>query len=395
MVGTTLITALVASLCLFSGAGGAPLEKKQTLSLEDIQKQALANAWKVLNGTLDDGMTRGKTCNAQTVSIRKEYGDLSKDERKEYIRAVKCLLSKPSKLSATKYPGAKTRYDDFVVVHMNMTPSVHSTANFMHWHRYYIYAYETALKTECEFKGSQPYWNWAKYTDLPASPIFDGSETSMGGNGEAVSHKSGMPGTPAGPGGGCVKTGPFAGMNITLGPLMPTMDAALKIPKNPRADGYGYNPRCLRRDVNNYFITNWMKPANLVAQITGNSAIGKFQDSLQNGFGGAQALHSSGHFSIWGDPGGDVYVSPAELVFWMHHGQLDRHWWQWANYLEAQVKTRASMYEGGTNWMNPNSARGKATDPQWLDVVTPAGTEGIQSNQLFSTTAGPFCYLYQ
>ena len=67
----------------------------------------------------------------------------------------------------------------------------------------------------------------------------------------------------------------------------------------------------------------------------------------------------------------------------------------WANYQADQIKTRVSQYEGGTNWMNPNSAKGKPTDPQWLDVVTPAGTAGIQSNQLFSTTAGPFCYLYQ
>jgi hypothetical protein len=64
---------------------------------------------------------------------------------------VKCILTKPSKLPAGKYPGAKTRYDDFVVVHMNMTPSVHGTANFMHWHRYYIWYDRTSdylLKTD-------------------------------------------------------------------------------------------------------------------------------------------------------------------------------------------------------------------------------------------------------
>jgi tyrosinase len=38
---------------------------------------------------------------------------------------------------------------------MNMTPSVHATANFMHWHRYYIWAYETALRTECGYEGYQ------------------------------------------------------------------------------------------------------------------------------------------------------------------------------------------------------------------------------------------------
>lgn len=62
-------------------------------------------------------------------SLISHSGDLTKEERTEYIRAVKCLLTKPSKLSATTYPGAKSRYDDFVVVHMNMTPSVHGTVS--------------------------------------------------------------------------------------------------------------------------------------------------------------------------------------------------------------------------------------------------------------------------
>ena len=171
----------------------------------------------------------------------------------------------------------------------------------------------------------------------------------MGGNGEAVSHKGGFIGTrnvPAGPGGGCVKTGPFAGLNVTLGPLMPTMDTALKIPSNPQRDGYGYNPRCLRRDVNNYFVTQYIRATDLSDHITSNPTIGKFQDTLQNDVGTKAAIHSSGHFSIWGDPGGDVYVSPAEPTFWLHHGQLDRHWWMWANYLDTEVKTRVSQYEG-------------------------------------------------
>jgi tyrosinase len=74
-------------------------------------------------------------------------------------------------------------------------------------------AYETALKTECDYKGYQPYWNWGKYSDLTVSPIFNGDDWSMGGNGEAVKHAGGFIGrqVPAGPGGGCVKTGPFAG----------------------------------------------------------------------------------------------------------------------------------------------------------------------------------------
>jgi tyrosinase len=45
--------------------------------------------------------------------------------------------------------------------------------------------------------------------------------------------------------------------------------------------------------------------------------------------------------------------------------------------------------------MNPNSAKGKVTDKQWLSIVAPAGMDGIQSKELFSTTAGPMCYVYQ
>jgi tyrosinase len=44
--------------------------------------------------------------------------------------------------------------------------------------------------------------------------------------------------------------------------------------------------------------------------------------------------------------------------------------------------------------MNPNGAKGKPTDKQWLDVLAPKGMDGVPSNQLFSTVAGPFCYVY-
>jgi hypothetical protein len=107
---------------------------------------------------------------------------------------------------------------------------------------------------------------------------------------------------------------------------MGTMDPALKIKANPSRDGYGDNTRCLRRDVNNNIVTTSLAPAFLAAHITGNNAIGKFQDSLQNDQGGKMAIHSSGHYSIWGDPGGkktlkikawaeecDVAVSQKEL----------------------------------------------------------------------------------
>ncbi len=54
-------------------------------------------------------------------------GDMPAADRKAYIAAMLCIMKKPSKLDATKFPGAKSRYDDFVVVHMNQTLSIHGT----------------------------------------------------------------------------------------------------------------------------------------------------------------------------------------------------------------------------------------------------------------------------
>ncbi|KAE8833967.1 hypothetical protein HRS9122_08047 [Pyrenophora teres f. teres] len=417
MVGNIFSKALVVSLRLFSRT---PISSPETVTtLEDIQNHALTNAYKVLDGTLSDGLTRSPntSCTKATLAIRKELsflppfppptptnpqpsGDLTPSERKAYTTAVTCLLTSPSKLPPTTYPGAKSRYDDFTVVHMNMTPTVHSTANFLHWHRYFIWAYESALRTECAYTGYQPYWNWARYPDLVHSPMYAADEYSMGGNGDAVGPHANLtlgPGQtlPAGPGGGCVTTGPFANLTIHLGPVFPTVDAKFNISANPLATGYGDNPRCLRRDVSNFLPQKYLTPDRLVRHVTSNTDIRGFQHSLQlNVTDTFAALHVAGHYSVWGDPGGDVFVSPGDPVFWLHHAQVDRHWWMWALWDEAEVGRRTGMYDGGTNWFDPNSRKGTPEDEQELGVVAPEGMNNLKANDLFSTTAGPFCYVY-
>ncbi len=105
------------------------------------------------------------------ISIR---GDVSATDRKAYIKAVLCLMSSPSKLPAGKFPGAHNRYEDFVVVHMQQTLSIHGTVShpthrevdnllihmsqgsFLSWHRYFTWAYEQTLRTECGYNGTQP-----------------------------------------------------------------------------------------------------------------------------------------------------------------------------------------------------------------------------------------------
>src|SRR5689334_13157574 len=100
--------------------------------------------------------------------LMRRRSSLSLKERKNYIDAVLCIQSKPSKgnngLNTNQTTaGIKTRWDDFVAVHINQTFTIHGTASFLAWHRYFTWTFEQALRNECGYQGYQPYWNWGKY----------------------------------------------------------------------------------------------------------------------------------------------------------------------------------------------------------------------------------------
>jgi tyrosinase len=144
---------------------------------------------------------------------------LNKSEKRNYIDSVKCLAKLPARTPAAIAAGAKSRYDDLVVSHIQQAFTIHGTANFLTWHRYYTWAFEQMLRKECGYKGYQPYYNWGWWADNPkASPFFDGSDTSMSGDGAYVAGRSSVcfPSSEMcyiqlqpGSGGGCVTSGPF------------------------------------------------------------------------------------------------------------------------------------------------------------------------------------------
>lgn len=145
----------------------------------------------------------------------------------------------------------------------------------------FVYSYEKALREECAYEGYQPYWNWFSYQDnLKKSPVFDGSATSMSGDGSYVFHNGSLGGAgsiflPSGEGGGCLQSGPFKGMVANLGPISPTMDG------QTRSNGsLSYNPRCLKRDLTTYASSNWLTVENLLNLTTGtaSASVRLFQD---------------------------------------------------------------------------------------------------------------------
>ncbi|KAI0410943.1 hypothetical protein F5X98DRAFT_384601 [Xylaria grammica] len=344
---------------------------------------AVSDLWDKGKAALDAQLLKSTTCTRDKLLVRREWGDLSAADRKAYIKAVLCVTTSPSKLDAAKYPGAKTRYDDFVAVHINQTMSIHGTGNFLSWHRYYTWAYEQVLRNECGYNGTQPYWDWGRWAANPeTSPIFDGSDTSMSGNGEKTNHQSFM--APAGNGGGCIMAGPFKNMTVNLGPISPAISPAP--PTNPQRDGFGYNPRCLRRDISNYLSSRYTRTEDIVGLINNSKNISSFQDTMQIA-GVRVGVHAGGHFTIAGDPAGDFFVSPGDPAFYLHHAMIDRTWTIWQaqdlqNRLQVISGGRSMMGGGGTAALSDEVNLYSVADKKW------------KVSELVSVTDGPFCYTY-
>jgi tyrosinase len=99
-------------------------------------------------------------------------------------------------------------------------------------------------------------------------------------------------------------------------------------------------------------------------------------------------VHTGGHFTIGGDPGGDIFTSPGDPAFFLHHAQIDRTWWIWQN---QDLKNRQNAIAGTITLNNsPPSRNGTLQDYISLGVNAVDITIGSAMN----TLAGPFCYIY-
>ncbi|KAL8297909.1 hypothetical protein RB597_007093 [Gaeumannomyces tritici] len=355
--------------------------------IKELNSQAIANLEQASSGVAEK-----RACGIHNTAIRRDWETLSKCERKDYIRAVKCLMTNPAKSSPSFAPGARTRFDDFVALHINQTLAIHGTGNFLTWHRYVTWTYEQALRNECGYKGYQPYWNWFAHTDDPTkSPVFDGSPTSIGGDGDFLAHNGTGAGggniwVPPGKGGGCLKSGPFSDMKINLGPVRPSQDGMKPSP----AGSLGHNPRCITRDLNAVALQRWMTYENLLNITVGaaSHSVGAFQDELQGRFGdGFLGMHASGHMAIGGEAT-DLFSSINDPSFYLHHAMVDRVYWLW----QALHPDKAADIDGTTTISN-NPPGPKTVKSDIVNMGVLADSRPI-SDLLNTLGDSPFCYIY-
>ncbi|KAL6704696.1 hypothetical protein ACN47E_007978 [Coniothyrium glycines] len=383
----------VVASALLGSVGAAPLESRTFLESDALAAQGLV---KLGLYTAKNGFPNAQKCNLGNVAVRREWSALSAGEKTNYINAVNCLAKKPAKTPAGIAAGAKNRYDDFVATHINQTLSIHGTGNFLTWHRYFTWAYEQVLRNECGYKGYQPYYNWPRWASDPLkSPIFDGSATSMSGDGAYIAGRNstcipspdacGISIPPAN-GGGCVASGPFKNWSVNLGPVSPVLS---DVRPNPSVSGLAYNPRCLRRDIN-AAAAAWTNDASTASLITHSADFLSFSTTMQGDFpAGFLGVHTGGHFTIGGDPGGDLFASPGDPAFFLHHAMIDRVYWTWQNHdLPARQYALA-----GTLTINnlPPSRNASLEDTLDLGFV---GVPVVSIREASHTLAGPFCYVY-
>ncbi|KAM0190625.1 hypothetical protein ACHAPA_009838 [Fusarium lateritium] len=380
-----LLAAVLGTSCFVAAA---PAETSASDLLLDLNNKATSQLEKA--EVQFSKRSNRKKCTIANAAVRRDWKTLSKKEKKSYINAVLCLRKKPSKADPTFAPGARTRYDDFVAVHINQTLSIHGTGNFFTWHRYFTWAFEQALRDECGYKGTQPYWNWFDTGDFATNPVFDGSDTSMSGDGSYVKHNGSVSGRgnillPSGRGGGCIKTGPFAGAIANLGPPSPGMDG-MKATTTPLE----YNPRCLLRDLSHYAIDRWMTLPNLYNVTLGDASgsIKGMQDEFQGRFADEfLGLHAAGHFVMGGDSS-DLFSSPNDPVFFLHHSMVDRIYWIWQALHPKQAKDIAGTI---TILNTPPSRDAVKSDPLNMGV----NAQQITIGDAIDTLSGsPFCYIY-
>jgi tyrosinase len=148
----------------------------------------------------------------------------------------------------------------------------------------------------CGYTGAFPYWEWGlDANSVEKSPLFDGSETSLGSNGAKVSGGTGGGGIGGffgpGSGGGCVTSGPFKNYTVNFGP-------------NTAKDPLAPNPRCLKRDLNTPICAQYASIKNTTETILQGKDIESFQANIQGDFRypaaqkWALAVHGGGHFAI-------------------------------------------------------------------------------------------------
>lgn len=166
-------------------------------SVDDTSSNA-----KVATSAVQQASSSTSSCTSPRTRI--EWRNYSTADREAFVNSISCLTKLPS--AGAAYSPSTSRYEDFVQTHQKMTSSVHGNGIFLLWHRYFVYLFEQALRTECGLNSAMPWWDETLDTGkFHLSSLFTSSY--FGTMLEATDET-----------GTCVVDGKFANLTLHIGP---------------------------------------------------------------------------------------------------------------------------------------------------------------------------------
>merc|ERR1711871_151992 len=258
--------------------------------------------------------------------IRKDWVDLTDAERDLYLEAVNSLKTTARAGSTQPAGPGNNLYDAFVQIHGESENKkyAHQTAGFLAWHRKFLLEYEESIRTHLSENEENkfscvtlPYWDWSSET-YQCSQKKGGCTTyheaskllsDFGGPGSA-DHTKNTHGSSGSGDVGCVKTGPFK-------------------------DWVDHEGKCLSRGVNwNIKAQKPFSSRSRLAEIAGYTSFGS-----QNERGFRVVLEGVPHGSTHNYLGGHMrsFISPADPIFFSHHGYIDKVWASWQDCHDMDV----------------------------------------------------------
>lgn len=245
------------------------------------------------------------------MRCRKNVKDLTPDEKKAFVQAIKGLKAQDSVL----HPGTQSRYDDYVEIHRSAMDAPinwgHGDSAFLPWHREYLYRFEEDLRT-IRPGVTIPYWDWTRgQSALSAAWPFTHEFIGVDGtdaNQDRVEREAGAP-------------SPYPHEFDPQTWTVVVKDSPGEPSFLQRAFGE-FNAPGLVNDAPNL-------PQNDVT-VTGTNT--NFRQALASGVyttlrARSEDLHNLVH--RWAGGAMLTASSPNDPVFWMHHANLDRMWTLW------------------------------------------------------------------
>jgi len=275
---------------------------------------------------------------------------------------------------------------------MDLNPVIHFTGLFLPWHRAYVDDFEHALRTECNYTGVQPYWDWSldANPNFPNSTIFDDSPISgLGGWGD-----------------------PADDFQITTGAFAKDFEVVYPVPHKIRRNytERNDNPDPIGDGTPGATMALWNYFAPDIQDELIHGSVGNFE-GFQPQYEGPTGSHGVIHEIIGGDMSGfcprglgppDCYHGPKwppnDPLFMLHHAMIDKIWFDWQN---AHPENFWSFLGGS---VNAHSQPGlfdqfPTGGPPFLNLGYSMPTDGILRNatiyDMMDTKNERLCYIYE